>query len=362
MTQCLSVVLLLTGCLVQLPAMAEVMLCPRDGGQVEIRGNIFDAAQVRVLEADSGKEVARFTAVDRTRPVWHAPEGARTCYTIQVQLTTAPNGEMLCLTNDKSIGYSVDAQAAFSVLLHYRNARLETHGTPCGALPGQREAGTDMPGSAPAPAPIPPDAVSHDVPPAFAWPPPRPSTRRTLTRHLVAGNAATPSIGRVADRIQAALEASGYTEYSYYSVPGGFALATRLERIHADGRSMTEPKRWEMARGPLTRFELGEYLQALFDAESGHFRVIVFIVTPKALVAGTEPPSAATALDWPHEGVSMLPEALRSLAYGSAFQTHALIYEFETRGQGQPAQFKANSTITGETHLRRANILGALQP
>lgn len=358
MTPRLFVLLLLCGWLAQGPAMAGVMLCPGDGGQIEIQGRIFDAVRVRVLEVDSGKEVAHFNVVDSPRPAWQAPEGARSCYTIQVQLTAAPNSEMECLANNNSIGYGVDAPAAFSVLLHYRNARLETRDTPCGVLPGYRD-GTL---AKPAPAPKPAETVGPDVPPAFAWPPPRPSTRRTLARHLVAGNVATPSLGRVAERLQAALEASGYTEYSYYSVPGGFALATRLERIHADGRSMTEPKRWEMAGGPLTRFELGEYLRALFDAELGHFRVIVFIVTPKALVVGTEPPSAAAALNWPLQGVPVLPEALRILAYDNAFQTHALIYEFETRGQGQPAQFKANSTITGEVHLRRANILGALQP
>lgn len=360
----LSVWLLLAGCGASLPALAEVVLCPREGERIEIQSSFFDPARVRLLEIDSGQMVALFDG-KRSSHVWQAPAGSQACYTIQVELTAAPGRKALCQTNDKAIGYAVDADAPFSVLIHYRSARLEKH-EPCGVLPTQREArfGPPPPMTAPTPAaaPAPPAAANGDATPAFAWPPPRPSTRRTLARHLVAGSASTPSLGNVADRLQAALEASGYVEYSYYSVPGGFALATRLERIHADGRSMSEPKRWEMARGPLTRFELGEYLRALFDAERGHFRVIVFIVTPKTLVAGTEPPSAATALNWPHQGASLLPEALRTLAYGSTFQTHALIYEFETRGQGQPAQFKASSTITGETHLRRSNILGALQP
>lgn len=360
-----SVVLLLTAWGVQLPAMAEVMLCPREGVRIEISSSFFDPARVRLQEIDSGQVVVLLDGYGKRGPhVWQAPAGTQICYTIQVELTAAPGRKAFCLTNDKAIGYAVDAKAPLSVLIRYRNARLEKHGH-CGVLPAEREASASPQTSA-SPPPLQKKtrstAASGDVPPAFAWPPPRPSTRRTLARHLVAGDADTPSLGRVADRLQAALEASGYTEYSYYSVPGGFALATRLERIYADGRSMTEPKRWEMARTPLSRFELGEYLRALFDAEAGHFRVIVFIVTPTALVPGTEPPTAAAALDWPHQGASVLPEALRKLAYGSAFQTHALIYEFETRGQGQPAQFKANSTITGETHLRRAHILGALQP
>ena len=95
------------------------------------------------------------------------------------------------------------------------------------------------------------------------WPPPRPSTRRTLARHLLTGSAAAPTLEYVSGRLQAALEGNGYVEYSYYSVPGGFALATRLERIHPDGRSMTVPKRWQVAHEPLTRFDLAEYLRAL---------------------------------------------------------------------------------------------------
>lgn len=371
----------------QRPAHAQVELCPRTEGAAEIRIDFLDAAQVRLLDARSGNELARFDGDAHTSQSWQARADTQSCYSLEVKLSAAPDKEPFCLRNNSAIGFSTDAQAALAVRINYRNVQLAMRGMRCGTLPDERAAmsspprmappdATSSPGSPRMPAtagdePPPPTSMpdparardAHpDAPPAFAWPPPRPSTRRTLSRLLVAGNTATPSLGHVADRLQAALEASGYTEYSYYSVPGGFALATRLERIHANGRSMSEPKRWEMAGGPLTRFELGEYLRALFDAERGHFRVIIFIVTPKALVTGTEPPTAAAALDWPLQGVPVLPEALRIRAYDSAFQTHALIYEFETRGQGQPARFKANSTITGEMHLRRANILGALQP
>jgi hypothetical protein len=296
----------------------------------------------------------RFSSDNGYSHFWQAPAGSRACYALLVELATMPSREASCLANDHAIAYSVDAQAAFSVLIHYRNARFETRGTACDALPGERE-------TTASPKP-PPAAANGGDAPAFAWPPPRPTTRRTLARHLVAGDAATPTLGQVADRLQAALESGGYVEYSYYSLrPGGFALATRLERIHPDGRSMDAPKRWEIASGPLTRFELGEYLRALFDAERGHFRVIVFIVTPAALATGAEPPSAAAALNWPLDGVPVLPDALRRLTYDSAFETHALIYEFETRGQGQPAVFKTSSSITGDAHLRRAKLMGALE-
>jgi hypothetical protein len=349
----MSCLLLLIGCLSQMPAMAGAMLCPRDNERPEIQIHFFEAAQVRVLEADSGQVVASFDSREGGSRTWQAPEGAQGCYAIELALAAAPGKEVLCLTNDEAIGFAVDAQSELLALVRYRDARLETRGTPCGALPVQR-------GATAAPKPSPP-AANGGAPPAFAWPPPRPSTRRTLARHLLTGSATVPTLEYVAGRLQAALEANGYVEYSYYSVPGGFALATRLERIYPDGRSMAEPKRWEVALGPLTRFDLAEYLRALFDAERGHFRIIVFIVTPAPLVTGAEPPSAAAALAWPREGVPVLPDAMRRLSYDDSFQTHALIYEFETRGVGQPAEFKASSSITGDAHLRRAKILGVLE-
>ncbi|HQT31594.1 MAG TPA: hypothetical protein PLE48_11625 [Thiobacillus sp.] len=349
----LSCLLLLIGCLSQLSAMAGAMLCPRDNERPEIQVHFFEAAQVRVLEADSRKTVARFDSREAGSRTWQAPEGARGCYAIELELAAAPGKEVLCLTNDEAIGFARDAQSELLALIRYRDARLDTRGTPCGILPEQRGA-TAAHKSSPA-------AANGDATPAFAWPPPRPSTRRTLVRHLLTGSAATPTLEFVSGRLQAALEANGYVEYSYYSVPGGFALATRLERIHPDGRSMAEPKRWQVAHEPLTRFDLSEYLRALFDAERGHFRVIVFIVTPAPLVTGAEPPSAATALVWPREGVPVLPDAMGPIAYGDRYQTHALIYEFETLGAGQPAEFKASSSLTGDAHLRRAKILGALE-
>lgn len=304
-----SFLLLLVGCLSQMSATAGVMLCSRDSERPEIQIRFYEAAQVRLLKASSGHEVARFDSREGgTSRYWQAPEGARGCYSIELELAAAPGKEVFCLTNDEAIGYTQGAQAELVALIHYHGARLETHGTPCGTLPTQRSATA-------APKPPPPAAANGGAPPAFAWPPPRPSTRRTLARHLLTGSAAAPTLEYVSGRLQAALEGNGYVEYSYYSVPGGFALATRLERIHPDGRSMAEPKRWQVAQEPLTRFDLTEYLRALFDAERGHFRVIVFIVTPAPLITGTESPSAA-ALAWPREGVPVLPDAMRPIPYG----------------------------------------------
>lgn len=352
MSKPFSFLLLLIGLLSYLPAMAAITLCPRDSERPEIQISFYERASVLLLEAGSGQEVARFDSRDNGAHHWQAPQGAKRCYTIRVELAALPGKEAFCLVNEEAIGFAVEKQAELAVLIRFRGARVDTLGAACEPLPNNR---------GPKAAPKPPDDANSGQAPAFAWPPPRPSTRRTLARHLLTGSAAAPTLESVSNRLQAALESNGYVEYSYYSVPGGFALATRLERIYPDGRSMAEPKRWEVALAPLTRFDLAEYLRALFDAERGHFRVIVFIVTPTPLITGAESPSATSALAWPREGVPVLPDSMRRIAYDDTFQTHALIYEFEIRGAGQPPEFKASSGITGDAHLRRAKIMSALE-
>ncbi|MDO9220512.1 MAG: hypothetical protein Q7T90_05735, partial [Thiobacillus sp.] len=94
----LSCLLLLIGCLTQMSAMAGAMLCPRDNERPEIQVHFFEAAQLRVLEANSRKEIARFDSREGGSRTWQAPEGARGCYTIELELAAAPGQEVLCLS------------------------------------------------------------------------------------------------------------------------------------------------------------------------------------------------------------------------------------------------------------------------
>lgn len=48
----------------------------------------------------------------------------------------------------------------------------------------------------------------------------------------------------------------------YFTVPEGFAVVTRLERISADGTPLS-PGRWSLETGPMRSFDLGEYLRRL---------------------------------------------------------------------------------------------------
>lgn len=341
------------------------VLCVSAGQALELDVRFHDAppAGIRLLREPGGEVVASFHGRfgQGASPQWRAGDGpwrgaaGDACYRL-VALADAPGAAPVCLVGEGRVGFSLRPNAPLFATVRYHGADIQPGDPNCEAFPAARDGAEPASASPPLPA--------AEVPPnhgGFPWPPPRPSTRRLLARPLATGSVAAPTLGSVADRLQTALEGAGYVEYGYYPVPGGFALATRLERIHPDGRAYSEPARWQWGQAPLTGFELGAYLRALFDVEQGRFRVIVFVVSDAPLETTAEAPSAEQALGWPGQGALRLPAALRQQAYGDDAYTAALVYEFESRGRGHEASFKAHSSLTGDVHLRRARLLAALE-
>jgi hypothetical protein len=143
----------------------------------------------------------------------------------------------------------------------------------------------------------------------------------------------------------------GYVEKSYYAVPRGYALVTRIERINPDGTPKEVPTRWDIDIGPLQRFSISDYLEALFAAPPGYFRILVFVVTPFSFGQSDAFVSRKEAMDWLHEGWNRLPENVRSLPFTSDYGCTALIYEFEQHGRDQAPRLNTPGHIPGHTHL-----------
>ena len=124
---------------------------------------------------------------------------------------------------------------------------------------------------------------------------------------LLADRDANATLADVDTALSEALDATGYYEKAYFTVPDGFALVTRLEQIEPDGRPKPLPDRWSVRLEPLKRFTLAAYLQALFSAREGQYRVIVFIVTDVPIAAKSAPASREEAEDWLSEGATCCP-------------------------------------------------------
>jgi hypothetical protein len=189
--------------------------------------------------------------------------------------------------------------------------------------------------------------------PKLPWPPPVAAARDVLPHQLFAAK----HFGDVDWMLRTALDANGYAERGYYAVPRGFALVTKLEQIERDG-TPKQTDRWSVSAPRLTKFSLQDYITALFSAPSGHYRVIVFVVTDVPFAGSAEKLGDVEAMKWVSGGLNVLPESIAKSANTTSMDCTALIYEFE-RARNATNLLLA-SRIDGHTHLLKAGILDRL--
>jgi hypothetical protein len=227
-----------------------------------------------------------------------------------------------------------------------------------------------VPGDRPTPQPflefrlgLPPESGGSSVP-AFPWPPPRPATRHALGGDRLGS---PETLGAAAERLLAALDASGYAEHSFFSVqpdpavaPEGFALVTRLEQIDPDGSPRPGAERWSVALPEREIFSLGDFVRALFSAPEGHYRVIVFTVTGRPVAPSDDAPSRDDAGRWLGTGLARLPPALAELPWTRDHAVTALIYQFRQVGSGTEPQVNPPDAPPARDQLQRTGILAGL--
>lgn len=198
--------------------------------------------------------------------------------------------------------------------------------------------------------------------PAFPWPPALASASTKIPSAFFVNDDFSATLSQVAGTLENALENAGYIERSYYAVPDGFALVTRLEQVNPDGSPSPLPDRWAVQMTAPKVFSLASYLQALFTAQPGHFRIIAFLVTsapfaqnPNMLV------SREDAMEWLAVGSQTLPASIGSLPYSEWHYCVALVYEFEQPTRNHEASFKMLSAFSGIEHLKKAKIWEVLE-
>lgn len=196
--------------------------------------------------------------------------------------------------------------------------------------------------------------------PEFPWPPPLASSTEVLPASLLAEAGTAATLGDIDRRLTQALEDNGYFESSYYAVPGGFALVTRLERIEPTGEPVLGPDRWSTEVGRTVSFSLQDYLRALFTARPGYYRLIVFILTDVPFTQSKAEISREEAEGWLGSGAGWLPEQVGSVRF-DGHSCSALIYEFARASVEDEAEAVRPGLIPARTHLEKAGIWSALQ-
>lgn len=184
-----------------------------------------------------------------------------------------------------------------------------------------------------------------------------PSERLNLTRDeiLPPSMRSLAKLSDVGERIVAALQAAGYSEYSFYAAPTGFAIVARLERMEPDGRPAPEKFRFidPDAQEP---FSLTAYVSQLFFAPEGYYRQIVFVVTSDLVRPGSAHLTAKAAGTLLAGGADKLPSDYRKIAFTEDYQVSALIYEYRKGADTRDVRSLIPGRFGARTNLERAGI------
>jgi hypothetical protein len=190
--------------------------------------------------------------------------------------------------------------------------------------------------------------------PQFPWPPPKASAEETIPAKWLRTETTT-TLGDVAEKLEKALKLADYEQWSYYTVPRGFALATHLEKIEADGTPLPGADRWKIGTPTLANLSLLAFIKALAGAPAGDYRAIIFVVTDAQWVQTAAVPVEGQIAGWAGGGANALPATLGAMRFSEAYRAQALVYQFRKRGTKQ-AEYVLPSRVSGETHLEKGGI------
>jgi hypothetical protein len=229
--------------------------------------------------------------------------------------------------------------------------------------------------------------------PKFPWPPAAPSASVVIPNEVLLriwtsdamppaseGVSAPASIGRYSSAmlrsewasggarwmhvdaaLSDALARAGYSESSYFAVPKGFVLVTRLEHINPDGTPLAGLGRWQSDTSPMTNFSLSQYVRALFEAPAGLYRIIAFVVSAEPFVPTSTALTESEATAWLTQGENVLPVAIGEHSYTPDFVCTALVYEFAKHDVQSDATVRRPGSISGAVHLQASGIRSALR-
>jgi len=206
----------------------------------------------------------------------------------------------------------------------------------------------------PPPAP-PPPPDQQDIP-EFPWPPPKSSAMSLVAAGRLRAHRQLHTLADVAKTLEEAMDSCGYAERSYYRVPRGFALVSRIEQIKTDGTPKEGADRWSLKVTPSKVFDLASLFRAIFTANAGHYRIVVFVVTSKSFSESESTVEREDAVRWLHHGMQSLPLSIGNLPFTSRHTCTALIYEFEQATPNHTPEFMDPSNITGRMHLEKSGL------
>ncbi len=193
--------------------------------------------------------------------------------------------------------------------------------------------------------------------PHFPWPPPEWSCRHQLPTSAFSN---CKKYGDVDKIISDALYLGGYTQPSYFQVPGGFAIVTQMEQYNPDGAPKSVPARWDAKKVRQEAFSMLDYLKSLVYPVTGLFRVCVFVVTPKPFNSSGNQIPKEEAINWLNQGFNKPPDAVKNQTWNSSVNVTYLVYEFVVSDGDKKVSQNRPGKLPGIIHLEKTKILNAI--
>lgn len=192
----------------------------------------------------------------------------------------------------------------------------------------------------------------------FPFPPPKASASHVLDKSKFKNSKQLSDINSI---LSNALDSCGYSEKSYYPVPNGFALITRMEKISEEVIPLNNDERWHTASMLESwDFNLSSYFDVLLNSKKGKYRLFAFIVTDNPFSQNDTSLKIEEAENFLSYGLNVLPEEIAKMKVSDLHECTALIYEFN-KTAFENGEFVERSNFLGKDHLTKNNFLNLLE-
>lgn len=205
----------------------------------------------------------------------------------------------------------------------------------------------------------PPPPGQSGIPVYPVWPPESPTWQFSL--EPIIGSRTGMSLGDAGNRLQRAFGQAGYLEHSYYAVPGGFAIVTRIEQMDDDGDRLEGSERYELP-GTRARDSLSSLLYSLFvNAPPGYYRYIVVVVSVRPFATRNRLLDDEEALRRLRSGANSLSSIYSRVPFSDDYNVDALIYEFRWDGADGEVRMLEPGRVSPQNHLTRTGLARAIR-
>jgi HEAT repeat protein len=189
------------------------------------------------------------------------------------------------------------------------------------------------------------------------WPPPPWSAMAEIDRSVFGAGDST--VWAFHDRLGEVLRQAGFLERATYPLEDGFVIVTRFERFSdMDGQSFAGPDRWTDTRLP-DNLSLWDWLSRFWREPAGHFRLFLFVVHQRPLIAREDAITYGEARNFLLR-TDALTDEQRAMPMDRR-SCHALVYHF-VKEAGRDVGMVRPSALQGPTHVQKAGMSGLVPP